>query len=152
MRTIPPFRALFPAVYLVAEQDPQASELLLGTLCLAAMLAAFFLPIETLGMDLAFHEHDLDESALPPNPAHHDPGEAPSLGPSLHPPSPSAVRWQSSLDPSQSQDREMDLLGRTAYGGSPGGEFGDGQGAGAGPAGEAAAQKAERDPLLAGHH
>ena len=45
-------------MYLVESKDPQASELLLGTLCLGAMLAACFLPLETTGVDL--HEHDED--------------------------------------------------------------------------------------------
>lgn len=45
-----------PAVYLVQQQAPQASELLLGTLCLLAAGASFLLPYETKGLDL----HQLD--------------------------------------------------------------------------------------------
>ncbi|GAB4823994.1 hypothetical protein N2152v2_011040 [Parachlorella kessleri] len=52
------FLAPFATVYLVESKDPQASEVLLGTLCLGAMLAACFLPLETTGVDL--HEHDED--------------------------------------------------------------------------------------------
>ncbi len=48
-------------MYLVDQNTSQASELLLGTLCLAAVLAAFFLPFETQGADL--HAHDDDVAA-----------------------------------------------------------------------------------------
>lgn len=52
----PPFS--LPAVYLVDQHNSQASEALLGTLCMGAVGAAFFLPFETRGADL--HEHDVD--------------------------------------------------------------------------------------------